>query len=93
MQSLHEEAQLRLAAAVKGLAVDVGALEGLCREHELAPMPRPKWAGITIAPAVVKEATIARSTANGLLSTSEQTGDGTQEVLQRKQPLLLGMDP
>ena len=93
VQSLHEEAQLRLAAAVKGLAVDVGALDGLFCENELVPMPRPKWAGITIAPAVVKEAKIARSTANGFLSTSEQTGDAIQEALQRKQPLLLGMDP
>ena len=54
--------------------------------------PRPTWVGITVDIELLKEATVARSTANNFLAAADQTGEAVKEALQRKQALLLGID-
>ena len=92
VQSVHEEVQLRIAAAIKTVAADLLCLEPLFCETELVAKPRPTWVGITVDSELLKEATVARSTANNFLAAADQTGEAVKEALQRKQALLLGID-
>jgi hypothetical protein len=54
VQSVHEEVQLRIAAAIRAVAVELQCLDPLLCESELVAKPRPTWVGITVDSELLK---------------------------------------